>query len=59
MHAVTTVVSWSAYLQPLENILFFSAWPMLAGLITLFLLRDEDRLWSLGEANSSASEPSR
>jgi hypothetical protein len=26
MHAVTTVVSWSAYLQPLENILFFSAW---------------------------------
>ena len=25
MHAITTLVSWSAYLQPLKNILFFSA----------------------------------
>lgn len=48
MHAVTTFVSWSAYLNPLKNILFFSAWPMLAGLITLFLLRDHDRFASLG-----------
>jgi hypothetical protein len=48
MHAVTTSVSWSAYLQPLQNILFFAAWPMLAGLITLFLLREEDRLFALG-----------
>lgn len=44
MHAVTTLVSWSAYLEPLKNILFFSAWPMLAGLVTLFLLRGEDRI---------------
>ena len=48
MHAVTTLVSWSAYLDPLKNILFFSAWPMLAGLVTLFLLRGEDRIASLG-----------
>jgi hypothetical protein len=48
MHGVTTLVSWSAYLQPLKNILFFAAWPMLAGLIALFLLRHEDRLASLG-----------
>lgn len=48
MHAVTTLVSWSAYLDPLKNILFFSAWPMLAGLIALFLLRDYDRIASLG-----------
>jgi hypothetical protein len=48
MHAVTTLVSWAAYLQPLENILFFAAWPMLAGLTTLFLLRHEDRLWTIG-----------
>ncbi len=48
MHTVTTVVSWSAYLKPLENILFFAAWPMLAGLVTLFLLRREDRIASLG-----------
>jgi hypothetical protein len=44
MHAVTTLVSWSAYLDPLKNILFFSAWPMLAALVTLFLLRSEDRI---------------
>jgi hypothetical protein len=64
MHAVTTVVSWSAYLKPLENILFFSAWPMLAGFVTLFLLRGEDRIASLGgrrtrlqaEANGSPGE---
>ncbi len=48
MHAVTTLVSWSAYLDPLKNILFFSAWPMLAGLVTLFLLRGEDRLATAG-----------
>ena len=48
MHGVTTLVSWSAYLQPLKNILFFAAWPMLAGLIALFLLRHEDRIASLG-----------
>lgn len=48
MHAVTTLVSWSAYLEPLKNILFFSAWPMLAGLVTLFLLRGEDRIATLG-----------
>ncbi len=48
MHSVTTLVSWKAYLEPLENILFFSAWPMLAGLVTLFLLRSEDRIATLG-----------
>ena len=46
MHGATTLISWSAYLQPLENILFFAAWPMLAACITLFLLRDHDRLAS-------------
>jgi hypothetical protein len=52
MHAVTTLVSWSAYLQPLKNILFFAAWPMLAGLIALFLLRDHDRIATLGGRTS-------
>jgi hypothetical protein len=54
MHAVTTLVLLKTYLQPLENILFFSAWPMLAGLITLFLLRDEDRIGTLGGEHSRA-----
>ncbi len=58
MHAVTTLVSWSAYLEPLENILFFSAWPMLAGLITLFLLRGEDRIATIGSSvNANNSSP--
>ncbi len=48
MHTVTTLMTWKSYLEPLENILFFSAWPMLAGLVTLFLLRSEDRIASLG-----------
>ncbi len=47
MHAVTTAVSWKAYLG-LDDILFFAAWPMLGGLVALWLLRDEDRLLSLG-----------
>lgn len=47
MHGVTTLVSWSAYLQPLKNILFFAAWPMLAALIMLFLLRTQDRIASV------------
>lgn len=47
MHAVTAAVSWKAYLG-LENILFFSAWPMLGGLIALWLLRDQDRWLTLG-----------
>jgi hypothetical protein len=54
MHAVTTAVSWSAYLEPLRNILFFSAWPMLAGLVALFLLRKEDRLGSVSGTSSRA-----
>jgi uncharacterized membrane protein YphA (DoxX/SURF4 family) len=54
MHAVTTLVSWSAYLDPLKNILFFSAWPMLAGLVTLFLLRGEDRIAQIGERHAGS-----
>ena len=55
MHGVTTLISWSAYLQPLKNILFFAAWPMLAALITLFLLRAEDRMGSLGGSHQADS----
>ena len=48
MHGLTTFVSFPAYLEPLKNILFFAAWPMLAALIALFLLRREDKFASLG-----------
>lgn len=54
MHAATTVASSSAYLQPLQNILFFSAFPMLAGLVALFLLRSEDSIASMGGRSAPA-----
>jgi len=46
IHAVATVASWRMYLDPYEgaNILFFAAWPMLAALVTLYALRDQDTL---------------
>ena len=56
MHAVTTAVSWKAYLS-LDGILFYAAFPMLAGLVALFLLRDEDRLFSVGRSGRSRSVP--
>ena len=55
MHGATTLISWSAYLQPLKNILFFAAWPMLAACITLFLLRDHDRIASVSGAGKPPS----
>ena len=48
MHAISTFSSWRQYLEPFDNLLFFAAWPMLAACVALFLLRDQDRLFSLG-----------
>lgn len=44
LHGVSTLSSYKQYLSPFEggNLLFFAAWPMLAGCFILFLLRDED-----------------
>ncbi|MBA3526830.1 MAG: hypothetical protein M3438_01610 [Pseudomonadota bacterium] len=53
MHGTTTLISWSAYLEPLKNILFFAAWPMLAACVTLFVLRDHDRIASLSGVGRS------
>lgn len=47
LHAVSTLGSWQQYLQPFDHLLFFAAWPMLAACIALYLLRDEDRLFSV------------
>lgn len=48
-HGVSTVSAWQKYLDPYTdvNLLFFAAIPMLAACITLFLLRDRDRLLSV------------
>lgn len=55
-HLVSTLASWPGYIEPFENLLFFAAWPMLAACFALFLLRDEDTLWSLDARRSEGSE---
>ncbi|MGR9101281.1 MAG: hypothetical protein ACU826_12010 [Gammaproteobacteria bacterium] len=51
-HAVSTLSSYQQYLTPFQgpHLLFFAAWPMLAGCLMLYLLRTEDRLLSLGKS---------
>lgn len=56
VHALSTLASWPGYLEPFDHLLFFAGWPMLAGCLTLFLLRKEDTLWSLDEARRGADD---
>ncbi len=44
LHSVSTLSSWKIYLDPLgsPNILFWTAWPMLAACFALYMLRDRD-----------------
>ena len=48
LHAVFTLSSLKQYLAPFDgpNLLFFAAWPMLAACFALFILRDQDKIWS-------------
>ena len=50
-HAVSTFSSYQQYLSPFDgpHLLFFAAWPMLAGCLMLYLLREDDRLLSLNK----------
>lgn len=47
-HAVSTFSAYKQYFDPFAavNLLFFAAWPMLAACFALYLLRDQDTLWS-------------
>ncbi len=47
-HAISTLSSFKQYLTPYDgpHILFFAAWPMLAGCLALFLLREYDSKYS-------------
>ncbi len=42
LHGISTFSSYSQYLDPFNNLLFFAAWPMLAACVALFLLREAD-----------------
>lgn len=49
MHGASTLVAFPRYLDPFTapNLLFFAAWPMLAGCFALFWLKDLDTLWTV------------
>lgn len=49
MHAVSTLSTYKELLNPYEppNHLFWAAVPLLAALIALFLLREEDNLLTI------------
>jgi hypothetical protein len=42
LHTGSTLSSFSLYLDPFKNLLFFAAWPMLAACLFLYLLREYD-----------------
>ncbi len=46
LHALSTFVSFREYLTPWrdDHLMFFAAWPMLAGCYALFTMRDSDVL---------------
>ena len=44
---------WRQYLDGFDNLLVFSAWPMLAACFTLYLLREYDVLLSVDHARST------
>ena len=56
MHLVSTLVSAERYFAPWSNLLFFAAWPMLAALFTLYVLRDFDTRFSISNENSMEIE---
>lgn len=49
LHFASTVLSYERYLDPWAspNLLFFAAWPMLAAIFVLYLLRDQDTLMTI------------
>ncbi len=55
MHTASTLVSFGQYLSPFDNLLFFTAWPMLAACFTLFYLRDWDTLAAIDKPSRPES----
>lgn len=48
IHLISTLASYPRYLDPWTspNLLFYAAWPMLAAIAALYLLRNFDTQWS-------------
>lgn len=48
-HSISTLSSFKQYMAPFDgtNLLFFAAWPMLAACLCLFIMRDEDKKFTL------------
>lgn len=46
LHGISTLSSYAQYLDAFNNLLFFAAWPMLAACFALYLLRDQDTLFT-------------
>lgn len=57
MHLVSTVSSYERYLDPwtAPNLLFFAAFPMLAAIAALYLLRNEDTFLTWGGKRAAAA----
>ena len=54
MHGLTTLTSWQGYLAP--KLTFYAAWPMLAACIALYMLRDLDLKYTMGQTSVTSSE---
>lgn len=50
MHLISTLSSYKQYFNPFEGpaLLFLAAWPMLAAIFTLYILREQDQLCVIG-----------
>ncbi|MFT2091011.1 hypothetical protein [Paraglaciecola sp. 2405UD69-4] len=47
MHGLSTLSSYNQYIDGFNNLLFFTAWPMWAACLALYLLREEDVKFTL------------
>ncbi|WP_394149939.1 hypothetical protein [Vibrio maritimus] len=57
LHGISTLISFPKYLEPMSNLLFFAAWPMLAACYLLYILKDYDRFTLGNEKTTLSSTP--
>ncbi|BCL72033.1 hypothetical protein TUMSATVNIG1_40000 [Vibrio nigripulchritudo] len=54
LHGFSTFSSFMKYLDPFNNLLFFTAWPMFAACLALYLMRDLDTITLGGKSQEEA-----